>query len=95
MLVALRSRVLAAPRRIGGARLKSKKAVTAAPSGRPKSLLVDGNNVLHHFFDPLSTVERCVRRSADADGVVIELTVSELDAATESRRAPSTVSCGC
>ncbi|RLN53141.1 hypothetical protein BBJ28_00026386 [Nothophytophthora sp. Chile5] len=31
-----------------------------APARRKKSLLVDGNNMLYHVFDPLSTVERLV-----------------------------------
>lgn len=34
--------------------------VDETPALRRKSLLVDGNNVLYHFYNSVATVEQCV-----------------------------------
>ncbi|KAF4317715.1 hypothetical protein BBO99_00007609 [Phytophthora kernoviae] len=40
------------------------------PIRRRKSLLVDGNNALYHFFDPLSTVETDGIQTSAVDGLL-------------------------
>jgi hypothetical protein len=52
-------------RRLSAGRARGFASAPAA-TGRRKSLLVDGNNVLYHFYDPLSTIERFVARTACA-----------------------------
>ncbi|CAI5718493.1 unnamed protein product [Hyaloperonospora brassicae] len=37
---------------------------------RKKSVLVDGNNALYHYFDPLSTAERCGVKCGAVDGLL-------------------------
>ncbi|ETI45893.1 hypothetical protein, variant [Phytophthora nicotianae P10297] len=41
-----------------------------APICRKKSLLVDGNNALYHFYDPLSTVEHDGIQTGAVDGLL-------------------------
>ncbi|KAK1945398.1 DNA polymerase I [Phytophthora citrophthora] len=41
-----------------------------APVYRKKSILVDGNNALHHFYDPLCTVEQDGVRTGAVDGLL-------------------------
>ncbi|CAI5722785.1 unnamed protein product [Peronospora destructor] len=53
-------------------RMRSIGSITAAerPLTGRKSLLVDGNNVLYHFYDPLSTVEHNGMQSGAVDGMI-------------------------
>ncbi|KAF1777872.1 hypothetical protein JG687_00012012 [Phytophthora cactorum] len=41
-----------------------------APASRKKSLLVDGNNALYHFYDPLSSVEHNGVKTGAVDGLL-------------------------
>lgn len=41
-----------------------------ATTGRKKSLLVDGNNALYHFYDPLSNVEQNGVKTEAVDGLL-------------------------
>ncbi|KAH7484122.1 hypothetical protein PRIC1_003427 [Phytophthora ramorum] len=61
---------------MAGRRVVARGLATAAalveetPACRKKSLLVDGNNALYHFFDPLSTVEHDGLKTGAVDGLL-------------------------
>ncbi|KAG7392141.1 hypothetical protein PHYPSEUDO_001864 [Phytophthora pseudosyringae] len=67
----LQRRVAAACAKSGRRSLATAAAAAEeAPACRKKSLLVDGNNALYHFFDPLSTVERGGVKTGAVDGLL-------------------------
>ncbi|KAL3656404.1 hypothetical protein V7S43_018707 [Phytophthora oleae] len=59
-------------RRIANCRrsLSTVAVAEEAPALRKKSLLVDGNNALHHFYDPLCTVEHDGVKTGAVDGLL-------------------------